>query len=207
LSRSQNNRGVAITQQSSLTGRFSLIVARHPLARVNQQTVSHPDCRATTGISADSIRYYASLVTFYTVYKLRRMNPGVARLYLLCFTCHRFRQVNDRLIEAFIRLVNDYEQTARQAAEEAAQNALTEASTHLKAAGEVLCLFVDGSIPYHAPFASVRKRAFALLAPERFEIVSQYLRTSPSIRPASSGRTIPRSHMRSNAICGICLPS
>jgi len=130
----------------------------------------------TTGISADSVRYYASLVTFYTVYKLRRMNPGITRLYLLCFACHRFRQVNDRLIEAFIRLVNDYEQTARQAANEAAQNALTEASTHLKSAGEVLRLFVDESIPRHASFTSVRKRAFALLAPERFETVSQYLR-------------------------------
>ncbi|KWC13351.1 transposase, partial [Burkholderia ubonensis] len=130
----------------------------------------------TTGISADSIRYYASLVTFYTVYKLRRMNSGIARLYLLCFAYHRFRQVNDRLIEAFIRLVNDYEQTARQAASEAAQNALTEASTHLKAAGEVLRLFVDESIPRHASFASVRKRAFTLLAPERFESVSQYMR-------------------------------
>lgn len=128
-----------------------------------------------TGISADSIRYYASLVIFYTVYKLRRMAPGVARLYLLCFTCHRFRQVNDRLIEAFICLVNDYEQTARQAAGEAAQNALTEAGTHLKAAGEVLRLFVDGSIPYHASFASVRQRAFALLAPERIETVAQYM--------------------------------
>jgi Domain of unknown function (DUF4158) len=130
----------------------------------------------TTGISADSIRYYASLVTYYTVYKLRRMNPGVARLYLLCFAYHRFRQVNDRLIEAFIRLVNDYEQTARQAANDAAQNALTEASTHLKAAGEVLRLFIDESIPRHVSFASVRKRAFALLAPERFEPVSQYMR-------------------------------
>ena len=130
----------------------------------------------TTGISADSIRYYASLVTFYTVYKLRRMSPGITRLYLLCFACHRFRQVNDRLIEAFICLVNDYEQTARQAANEAAQNALTEASTHLRAAGDVLHLFVDASIPRHASFASVRKRAFALLAPERFETVSQYMR-------------------------------
>ena len=130
----------------------------------------------TAGISADSIRYYASLVTFYTVYKLRRMNSGVARLYLLCFAFHRFRQVNDRLIEAFIRLVNDYEQTARQAASEAAQNALTEAGTHLKAAGEVLRLFVDESIPYYTPFASVRTRAFAMLAPELIETVSQYMR-------------------------------
>jgi hypothetical protein len=40
LSRSQNNRGVAITQLSSLTGRYSLIVARHPHARVNQRRAS-----------------------------------------------------------------------------------------------------------------------------------------------------------------------
>jgi hypothetical protein len=40
LSRSQNNRGIAITQQSSLTGRYSLIVARHPHPRVNQQTLA-----------------------------------------------------------------------------------------------------------------------------------------------------------------------
>jgi len=38
LSRSQDNRGIAITQQ--LTGRYSLIVARHPLARVNQRRAS-----------------------------------------------------------------------------------------------------------------------------------------------------------------------
>ncbi|MCP3713712.1 hypothetical protein M3I54_44085, partial [Paraburkholderia sp. CNPSo 3274] len=70
-----NTCGVTITQQSSTTGGFSLIVARHPLARVNQRRasinkrlpasinigiiisaatfstclsrVSHPDCRAT----------------------------------------------------------------------------------------------------------------------------------------------------------------
>jgi hypothetical protein len=40
LSRSQTNCGIIITQQSSSTDRFSLIVARHPLARVNQ-------CRAS----------------------------------------------------------------------------------------------------------------------------------------------------------------
>jgi hypothetical protein len=40
LSCSQNTCGVTITQQSSSTDRFSLIVARHPLARVNQRRTS-----------------------------------------------------------------------------------------------------------------------------------------------------------------------
>ena len=67
-------------------------------------------------------------------------------------------------------------ESGRQAAEEAAQSALTDASTHLKAAGQVLHLFVDDSIPRNASFASVRKKAFALLPPEPFEPVSNYMR-------------------------------
>jgi hypothetical protein len=130
----------------------------------------------TTGISTESGRYYASLVKFYTVYKLQRMPVAITRLYLLCFAYYRFRQINDNLIEAFIYLVDQYEQSARQAAEEAAQSALTDASTHLKAAGQILHLFVDDSIPRNASFASVRKKAFALLPPERFEPVSNYMR-------------------------------
>lgn len=129
----------------------------------------------TTGISTDSLRYYASLVKFYTVYKLQRMPIGITRLCLLCFAYHRFRQINDNLIEAFIHLVNQYEKSASHAADEAAQNALTEASTHLKAAGQVLHLFVDDSIPRHASFANVKKRAFLLLPLERFEQVSNYM--------------------------------
>jgi hypothetical protein len=51
----------------------------------------------------DSRKYYASLIKFYTVYKLKRMAGGPARLYLLCFVYYRFRQINDNLIDAFIR--------------------------------------------------------------------------------------------------------
>ena len=57
---------------------------------------------ATTGLSNESGKYYASLVQFYTVYKLRRMALPTVRLYLLCFAYHRLRQINDNLVEAFI---------------------------------------------------------------------------------------------------------
>lgn len=56
---------------------------------------------AMAGISNESGKYYASLVKFYTVYKLQRMARAQTRLYLLCFAYHRFRQINDNLIEAF----------------------------------------------------------------------------------------------------------
>jgi len=63
---------------------------------------------ASAGLSNESVKYYASLVQFYTVYKLQRMAGPTVRLYLLCFASHRFRQINDNLIEAFIHLVDQY---------------------------------------------------------------------------------------------------
>ena len=130
----------------------------------------------TAGLSTESVKYYASLVQFYTVYKLQRMAIKTARLYLLCFAFHRFRQINDTLIEAFVHLLGKYEKHARQAAEEAMQRALADASTHLKAAGQVLNLFIDASLPGDASFATVKAKAFSLLEPEHFPTVSAYMR-------------------------------
>lgn len=128
------------------------------------------------GLSNESGKYYASLVKFYTVYKLQRMPKGTTRLYLLCFAFHRFRQINDNLIEAFIYLVDHYEKLARRDAEEAMKRAMEEASENLQAAGEVLTLFVDESIPAETPFATVQEKAFMLLERETIPTVADYLR-------------------------------
>jgi TnpA family transposase len=131
----------------------------------------------SAALSNESVKYYASLVQFYTVYKLQRMEAGIVRLYLLCFAHHRFRQINDNLIEAFIHLLDQYEKDAKLSAETAAQQALLAASKNLNAAGKVLNLFVDASIPDDAPFSVVKKKAFSLLDPERFPLVANYMRS------------------------------
>jgi Domain of unknown function (DUF4158) len=113
---------------------------------------------ATTGISNESGKYYAGLVKFYTAYKLRRMSVATVRLYLLCFAYHRFRQINDNLIEAFIHLVNQYEKQAKLGAEQALTRALTDAGNNLQAAGQVLNLFVDESITDDIPFSVVKQQ-------------------------------------------------
>jgi TnpA family transposase len=130
---------------------------------------------ASAGPPNESVKYYASLVQFYTVYKLQRMAAITTQLYLLCFAYHRFRQINDNLIDAFIQLIDQYEKQAKLASVEAAQAALIEASENLKAAGEVLNLFIDSSIPDSTPFSAVKKRAFSLLEPGHFALVSNYM--------------------------------
>jgi Domain of unknown function (DUF4158)/Tn3 transposase DDE domain len=131
---------------------------------------------ATTGISNESGKYYAGLVKFYTAYKLRRMSLATVRLYLLCFAYHRFRQINDNLIEAFIHLVNQYEKQAKLGADRALTSALTDAANHLQAAGRVLNLFVDESITDDLPFSVVKAKAFSILDRASFPVVSDYMR-------------------------------
>lgn len=131
---------------------------------------------ASAGLSNESVKYYASLVQFYTVYKLQRMASPTARLYLLCFAYHRFRQINDNLVDAFIHLVDQYEKQAKLASETAAVKAMAEASVNLNAAGQVLNLFFDQSIPDKTPFSEIKQMAFSLLEPEQFALVSEYMR-------------------------------
>ena len=131
---------------------------------------------ASAALSNESVKYYASLVLFYTVYKLQRMAGGIVQLYLPCFAYYRFREINDNLIEAFIHLVDQYETAAKLSAQAAAQQALVAASSNLNAAGRVLNLFIDASIPDDAPFAVVKEQAFSFLDPERFPLVMNYMR-------------------------------
>jgi TnpA family transposase len=131
---------------------------------------------ASAGLSNESIKYYSSLVQFYTVYKLQRMAKPTARLYLLCFAYHRFRQINDHLVEAFLHLVDGYEQQAKTVAEVAAAESRVQANSNLQSAGKVLHLFVDKSIPGSTPFSKIKRMAFSLLDPVCFEQVSDYMR-------------------------------
>lgn len=128
------------------------------------------------GLSAESIKYYSSLVKYYTVYKLRRMHKGSVRLYLLCFAYQCFREVNDNLIEAFIYLVHHYEKLAKHAAGEQMKKAMEDASKNLKAAGDLLALFVDESISADTPFEQIQQRAFTFLERENIPVVADYLR-------------------------------
>ena len=43
-------------------------------------------------ISHESISYYASLATYYTVFRLKQLDKDLVRIYLLAFAHHRFRR-------------------------------------------------------------------------------------------------------------------
>lgn len=71
--------------------------------------------------------------------------------------------------------VDQYEKQAKRAAEEAMNNAVTNAAKNLQAAGHVLSLFTDDTITDDTPFSIIKEKPMHCLN-KRFPLVADYLR-------------------------------
>lgn len=127
------------------------------------------------GISNESIIYYASLVDYYTVYKLKRLDRSITYLYLLCFLFYRYQRLHDNLINSLIHNVKRYSDQAKDAAKERVYETRIEGSENLRQAAAVLKLFTDETIPASTPFGEVRAQAFSLLDRPRIEAAANHI--------------------------------
>ena len=62
-------------------------------------------------ISKQNIDNYTNLANHYNIYDLRALKYNQNYLYILCYVLHRYRQLNDNLIEAFVYNVKKLEKT------------------------------------------------------------------------------------------------
>ena len=97
---------------------------------------------AQAGLSAESVRFYASLVDYYTVYKLKRMSPSITRLYLLCFVHDRYQRLNDHLLAALCALVRRYNDEVASNAKELVYQHKVQANEDLGQGVKILKLFI-----------------------------------------------------------------
>ena len=121
-----------------------------------------------TGVTAarpfpESIKYYASLVMYYSVYRLKRLDVWLRLLYLLCFVYHRYQRVHDHMLDSLIHHVRQYTDAAQAAAKDRVYTTRLEGNEHLAKAGHVLKLFTDEYIAPQTPFQDVQATAFGIL--------------------------------------------
>lgn len=129
------------------------------------------------GISNESITYYASLVSYYSVYKLKHLKTGPVALYLLCFVFHRYQRLHDHLFHSLLYHVRRYTDEAKEAAEERIAAYRLEGNQNLHKAGQVLKLFTDTRIAAQTPFGDVQAQAFAILPRPQLEFVADHITT------------------------------
>ena len=126
-------------------------------------------------ISNESIKYYSSLVSYYSVYKLKRFDEWTAYVYLLCFVYHRYQRLHDNLILSLIYNVRGYVDEAKAAAKECVYEYRIEANQDLHKAGQVLKIFTDDTIAEKTPFHEVQAQAFGILDRQKLDFIADHI--------------------------------
>ena len=126
-------------------------------------------------ISNESIKYYASLVTYYTVFRLRQLNEWIVYVYLLCFVYHRYQKLHDNLINCLIYDVRRYIDDTKSYAKERIYESIIESNQDLQKAGKVLKIFTDNSIAGDTPFYQVQERAFGILERQKLDSIADHI--------------------------------
>lgn len=126
-------------------------------------------------ISNDNIKYYASLVDYYNIFRLRRFRKAITKIYVVCFIYHRYQSITDNLVNAFIYQVRKYSELAKAAAKDAIYALKIESNQQMKSAGKILNFFIDDTIADETTFGEVKERAFEILEKEKFPQLVQYI--------------------------------
>ncbi|MDV3450590.1 Tn3 family transposase [Bacillus safensis] len=133
------------------------------------------------GISNESIKYYASLVDYYSVFRLKQLNEWISYVYLLCFVYHRYQRMYDNLINTFTYRVRRYTDEAKSVGKERMYESHLESSQDMKKAGEVLQIFTDDHIPTDTPFQEIQNRAFAILERPKLATIADQIVTNTKL--------------------------
>jgi len=126
-------------------------------------------------ISNESIKYYASLVSYYSVFRLKQLNEQTARIYLLCFVYHRYQKLHDNLINCLIYNVRRHQDGTKEKAKERVYELRTEGNENLDKAAQLLRLYIDDAIPQLTPFHEVQAKAFSILEAHKIDFVADHL--------------------------------
>lgn len=170
-----------ITQLKREPKDFSVTEIKSEIHRGQQ--IRHLYCLAQPllpdlGISNESIKYYASLIDYYSVYKLKRLNEWMVYVYLLCFVYYRYQRLHDNLLKCLLYNVRRYVDEAKGAAKERVYEYHIETDQNLQKAGLVLKLFTDGNITENTPFQEVQAKAFGILERQKLDFIADHIATN-----------------------------
>lgn len=94
-------------------------------------------------ISNESIKYYASLINYYSVFQMKQRADNLIQVYLLCFIYHRYQAYQDNLIVTLLYHVKRYLDQARLVGQEMVYEQRMTYTKNLRRAGRVLQLLTD----------------------------------------------------------------
>jgi len=130
----------------------------------------------TFAISEQNIYYYASLVDYYSVNRLKKLSYDNVRLYILCYIYYRFEKIHDNLISNFFYTIGIYQKRAKEHAKNAVYEHKTETNEYVRRVADILDFFLDEKVADETSFGAIRAKVFALVPKNQFPHLLQHLR-------------------------------
>lgn len=124
-------------------------------------------------ISEQNIKYYASLIFYYTPYKLRTMDEEIASLYVLCYIYYRHQKINDNITQAFLYLVTKYISEANEFSDKTISKEQKELDIDNKKIGLLLGYYTDESM-FNMKFVKVAEKAYETMPKDQISKIKNH---------------------------------
>ena len=118
------------------------------------------------------------MVRMKSVYVLKRHDDNQTILYLITYLFFRYQESNDNLITALVYLSRKLHESSKKHAKKKVLDDINIIRKELKAAGELLQIYIDTDIGNEISFGDIKKKAYKVLSKKKIEILSNHLRDS-----------------------------
>lgn len=129
-------------------------------------------------LSKSNIEYYASLIDYYTIAKLKRLQPETTSLYLVCYIYKRYANINECFTNAFVYHVHKLAKDANIHGKAKAYELLRGMQEKIKQAGSILNLVVDGTVKRDDLYGVFLDKAFSLIPEDEIPEIGNYMTTA-----------------------------
>jgi hypothetical protein len=172
---------LAVLKQDAKNFGYKMMVSeRQKLSVIKPLYILAKELLPKLDISRQNLLRYAELVDYYTIFKLRRFSQERLHLYLLCYTWRRYMQLTDNLVDAFTYHLKQFDDEAKESAEENFTEQSRSQQGNMSVVGKLLHLYVDKKISDNMTFGEIRnKYAFSLMQEEDINKTAQQMIHKP----------------------------
>jgi len=126
-------------------------------------------------ISNENIAYYGALATYYSTYKLQRMDEKISFLLILCYINHKYKKINDNLVACFIHHITWFLGQAEKYGREELLYSKVNVNQNLKKVNKILDIIFDDTLPSETPIGELQNKIYKIIDRRHMKLLKSFL--------------------------------
>lgn len=128
-------------------------------------------------LSKSNIEYYASLIDYYSVAKIKRFDADIASLYLVCYLYQRYVNITECFTSAFIYHVDKITNEADIYGKAKAHEHLSGMQAKIEKMSPVIKILIDKCINENTSLKDIREKIYQIMPEADLSLMSDYFAT------------------------------